>query len=244
MFRAIVGVFALTLGSLPACDSGTSNKDAEAKVLERDREIAALKQQIATLSAKPDAPPADARPAAPTGPSLDADIVRAASTAQGVQKLKLESEADGSLRELSLYHNDKSALPEAVLALREKQYPGSQIRAYETEFEREHGRIFEVEVTTKDGQECEYSAKPDGTLVYNECHIDPKTLPEAVRAAVTTKLPGAEILEAEQKTYADGHTIYSVELRAAGKVHELYYEGDQLIRHELVIPAQLEVPAP
>ncbi len=246
MFRAIVGVCALTLGSLPACDSGAASKAAEAKVVERDREITALKQQIATLSAKPEnaPPPADARPAMPTGPSLDADIVRAAGTAEGVQKLKLECEADGSLRELSLYHNDKGALPEAVLALREKQYPASQIRAYETEFEREHGRIFEVEVTTKDGQECEYAAKPDGTLVYNECHVDPKTLPEAMRAAFTTKLPGAEVLEAEKKTYADGRTIHSVELRAAGKVHELYYEGDKLIRHELVIPAQLEVPAP
>jgi|GEM_PF-1527474 len=240
MFRASVGVFALTLGSLPACDSGASSTAADAKVVERDREIAALKQQVATLSAKP----GDAPPATPTGPSLDADIVRAASTAEGVQKLKLECEADGSLRELSLYHNDKSALPEPVLALREQQYPGSQIRAYETEYEREHGRLFEVEVTTKDGQECEYSAKPDGTLVYSECHIDPKTLPEAVRAAVTAKLPGAEILEAEKKTYADGRTVHSVELRAAGKVHELYYEGDKLIRHELVIPAQLEVTVP
>ena len=246
MFRAIVGVFALTLGVLPACDSGASSKAAEAKVVERDREIAALKQQIAALSAKPAEapPPADARPATPTGPALDADIVRAASTAAGVKKLKLECEADGSLRELSLYHNDKSALPEAVLALREKQYPGSQIRAYETEFEREHGRIFEVEVTTKDGQECEYSAKPDGTLVYNECHVDPKTLSEAVRAAVKAKLPGAKIVEAEKKTYADGRTVDSVELRAAGQLHELYFEGDKLIRHELVFPAQIEVPAP
>jgi len=244
MFRAIVGVCALTLGSLPACDGG----QADAKIAERDREIATLKQEIVKLSAKPGetpaAPSAPQAPATPAGPSLDADIVRAASTASGVQKLKIEAESDGSLRELSLYHGDESTLPAAVLALREQQYPGSKVRAYEIEFEREHGRVFEVEVTTKDGQECEYAAKPDGTLVYNECHIDPKALTAGVQAAITAKLPGAKILEAEKKTYPDGRTIHSVEVRVGEKEHELYFDGEKIIRHELVFPAQLEVPAP
>ena len=245
MFRAIVGVCALALGLLPACDSGAAGQTADARVAERDREIATLKVKIAELSAKPEqAPAAPSAPQAPAAPNLDADIMRAASTATGVQKLKIEAESDGSLRELSLYHTDESALPPAVLALREKQYPGSKIRAYEIEFEREHGRIFEVEVTTKDGQACEYSAKPDGTLVYDECHIDPKALTAGVHAAITAKLPGAKILEAEKKTYPDGRTIHSVEVRVGDREHELYFDGDQLIRHELVFPAQLEVPAP
>lgn len=248
LLRAIMSVSVVTLGILPGCDSGTASKDLAA----RDREIAALKQEIASLSAKPgDALPAPATPAAtpatpaaPASATLDADIVRAAASAAGVQKLKLECEADGSVREVSLYHADAAAVPPAVLALREQQYPGSKIRAYETEFEREHGRLFEVEVTTKDGQKCEYSAKPDGTLVYNECHIDAKTLSAGVRAALKQKLPDAEILEAEKKTYADGRVVHSVEVRAGGKQHELYFDGDAIVRHEIVVPAQLEVPAP
>ncbi|HEY0135362.1 MAG TPA: hypothetical protein VGB85_14860 [Nannocystis sp.] len=231
----------VTLGVLPACDDRQARKD----LAEREQQIAQLERKVEELSARPGPPPLPtAPPPAPAVSSLDADIVRAAGSAAGVQKLKLECEADGSVREASLYHMDEAALPPAVLALREQQYPGSKLRAYETEYEREHGRLFEVEVTTRDGQECEYSAKPDGTLVYTECHVDAKTLSAGLRAALEHKLPDAEILEAEKKTYADGRVLHSVEVRAGGKVHELYFEDDAVVRHEIVVPAQLEVPAP
>lgn len=247
MHRANVVVCALTLGLLLACDSGeagkaaeSARKAAETKLAERDKEISALKQEIAKLSEKPGAP---APAATPAGPALDAEIVRAAATVS-VQKFKLEAEADGKLRELALYHNDESALPPAVVALREQQYPGSKVRAYEIEFDAAYGRVFEVEVTTKDKQECEYSAKPDGTVVYNECHIDAKTLSPAIQALIPKTVPGAKILEAEKKTYVDGRTVFSVELSAGGKKHELYFENDAVTRHELVFPAEVEVPAP
>ena len=135
-----------------------------------------------------------------------------------------------------------AALPAAVTALREAQFPGSEVRNYETEFEREHGRVFEIEVTTKDKQECELSAKPDGTLVYTECHIAAKTLAPGVVAAIEKAVPGAKISEAEKKTYPDGRAVISVEVTAGGKQHELYFEGDALVRHELVLPAEIEVP--
>lgn len=244
----IVLVCALCVGLLPGCDRSeagdaaeSARKAAETKLAERDKEVAALKIEIAKLSEKPGDP---APAATPAGPSLEAEIVRAAGTAAGVSKFKLEADADGKLRELSLYHNDESALPPAVLALREQQYPGSKVRAYEIEFDAAVGRVFEVEVTTKDKQECEYSAKPDGTLVYNECHIDAKALSPAIQAAVARTVPGAKILEAEKKTYPDGRMVYSVELSASGKQHELYFENDAMTRHELVFPAQVEIPAP
>ncbi len=245
----MMGACALGLGLLSGCDRGPEEKqkatEAARKAADslagKDREIAALKAELAKQSVAATPTPPAATP--PASPHLDAEIVRAAATAAGVTKLKLEAEADGSLRELSLYHNDASVLPVAVTAMLATQYPGATIRAYETEFDRAHGRVFEVEVLTTDKRECEYSATPDGQLLYNECHIDPKTLPEPIRAAIPTTVPNAKILEAEKTTFPDGRETYSVELSADGKVHELYFERDALIRHEIVITAQLEVPA-
>lgn len=251
MTRTIMlGVCALALGLESGCDRGAAevkkaelaSKAALESVAARDREIAALKAELAKQSEKP-AAPAPTTPTPPAGPALDAEIVRAAATAAGVTKLKLEAEADGSLRELSLYHNDATALPAAVTAMLATQYPGATIRAYETEFDRAHGRVFEVEVLTTDKRECEYSATPEGQLLYNECHIDPKTLSAPIKATIEDKVPGAKILEAEKTTYPDGRETYSVELEAGGKVHELYFERDAIVRHELVVTAQLEVPA-
>ena len=245
-------VCALALGLQSGCDRGAeeikkaevARKAAVESVAAKDREIAALKAELAKPSAKPDVTvttPAAVTP--PAGPALDAGIVRAAATAAGVTKLKLEAEADGSLRELSLYHNDATALPEPVKAMLAAQYPGATIRAYETEFDRAHGRVFEVEVLTTDKRECEYSATPEGQLLYNECHIDPKTLSAPIQAAVASAVAGGKILEAEKTTYPDGRETYSIEIEADGKVHELYFERDVITRHELVITAQVEVPA-
>lgn len=245
----LLGVCALGLG-LSGCDRGGEDKQkaseaarqaAVDQVASKDREIAALKAELAKQGDKGGVPPAPAIPATP--PALDAGIVRAAASAAGVTKLKLEAEADGTLRELSLYHNDASALPTAVTGMLAQQYPGATIRAYETEYDKVHGRVYEVEVLTTDKRECEYSATPEGVLIYNECHIDPKDLPEPIRALIPTTVPEAKILEAEKTTFPDGRETYSVELSADGKEHELYFERDALVRHMLVVPAKLEVPA-
>ncbi len=246
MLRAIVSVCVLTVG-IVGCDGGEASKAAEegrkaaeVKLAASVKRVGELEAELAKATAKPAAPVA----ATPAVPRLDAEIVAAAASAAGVIKFKIEAEADGSIRELSLYHNDATALPAAVTALREAQYPGSKVRAYEIEYDRDHGRVFEIEVTTKDKQECELSAKPDGTLVYNECHIAPKTLAAGVVSAIEKAVPGAKITEAEKKTYADGKVVTSVEVTAGGKQHELYFEGEGLIRHELVIQGELEVPLP
>lgn len=247
MVRSIVCVCVLSAGILGGCDGAEAGKAAEearkgleAKLAASSKKVGELEAEVARLSAKPAEPVA----ATPSGPRLDPEIVAAAVTAAGVTKVKIEAETDGTIREMSLYHNDAAALPAAVTALREAQFPGSKVRNYETEFEREHGRVFEIEVTTKDKQECELSAKPDGTLVYTECHIAAKTLAPGVVAAIEKAVPGAKISEAEKKTYPDGRAVISVEVTAGGKQHELYFEGEAMIRHELVLAAELEVPVP
>lgn len=218
-----------------ACDN-TSDKPTRP---EASRAPSEVKAPAAT-------PPAEPKPAAaPSGPgTLDAEIVRAARTAQGVDKVKLEVENDGTIRYASVYHHDAAALPEPVTRLLEVQFPGGKILKYETEMVAGHGRLFELEVETKDQQICEYSAKPDGTLVYTECHIDPKALPEAVRAALDRSFPGAAVKEAEKRTEVGGEDQYEVELESGGRLHELYFKADGTqLRHELVIPAVIEVPA-
>lgn len=202
----------------------------------------ASRAPVETKAAAPTTPtPA---PVAEAGPGrIDSESIRTAATAQGVEKVKIETDADGKVRYLSVYHKDAGALPEPVTRMLETQYPGGKILKYETEIV-DDGRRYEVEVETKDQQICEYSAKADGTLVYNECHIDPKALPEKIRAEVEKTFPGAAIKEAEKKTIVGGEEEYEVELESGGRTHELYFKADGTrFRHELVIPAVIEVPA-
>lgn len=212
---------------------------------------AAPKGQSAPTPTKPAAPPpqvetkvAPAPP--PAGPGqLDAELVRAAGSAQGVEKIKLELEADGSVRYLSVYHQDAAAVPEPVRKQLDTQFPGAKILRYESEFVAAHGRLFELEVETADKQQCEFSAKPDGAVLYTECHIDAKALPEPVRAAFDKAHPGAAVKEVEKKTITGTGDEFEIEFEVGGRLHELYFKPDgTIIRHELVLPAVIEVPAP
>ncbi|WAS98313.1 PepSY-like domain-containing protein [Nannocystis punicea] len=194
-------------------------------------------------------PPAEAKPPAPAptpaGPGqLDADLVRAAGTAQGVEKIKVEVEQDGSIRYLSVYHQDAAAVPEPVRKQLEATYPGAKMLRYETETVVPHGRLHEIEVETADKQQCELSARADGGVVYTECQIDAKALPEAVWAAFDKAHPGAAIKEVEKKTLTGAGDEYEIEFETGGRLHELYFKPDgAVIRHELVLPAVIEVPA-
>ncbi|PCC66435.1 Putative beta-lactamase-inhibitor-like, PepSY-like [Nannocystis exedens] len=198
----------------------------------------------------PAPPPAESKPpspapAAPVGPGqLDADLVRAAGTAQGVEKIKVEVEKDGTVRYLSVYHQDAAAVPEPVRKQLDATYPGARVLRYETEHVVPHGRLHEIEVETADKQQCELSVKADGGVVYTECHIDAKALPEAVRAAFDKAYPGAAVKEVEKKTLTGAGDEYEIEFEAGGRLHELYFKPDgSVIRHELVVPAVIEVPA-
>ncbi len=198
-----------------------------------------------SAAGKPAEPAANASTPAKTPGFLDPELVRAATSAQEVEKFKLKANADGTLRYLAVYHHDASAIPASVTGLVEKQFPGSKIVRYESESIADVGHVFEVEVETGDKQRCELNAKPDGAILYTECAIDPKALPEPVRAAFERTFPGATIKEAEKKTMPGSGEEFELEFEVGGKEHELYLQSDgKLLRHELVLPAQLQVSLP
>lgn len=196
-------------------------------------------------TSKPAEPAADANKPAKTPGFLDPELVRAATSAQEVEKVKLKANPDGTLRYLAVYHHDAAALPASVTGLVERQFPGSKILRYESESVADVGHVFEVEVETGDKQRCELNAKPDGAILYTECAIDPKSLPEPVRAAFERAFPGAAIKEAEKKTMPGSGEEFELEFEVSGKEHELYLQADgKVLRHELVLPAQLQVSLP
>lgn len=232
------GILALGVAGLllAACGPGTASKAEPTPVPSK---VAAPPPAEVT----PAPPPAPAP--APVGPGqLDTELVRTAGTAQGVEKIKVELEKDGSVRYLSVYHQDPAAVPEAVRKQLDATYPGAKVLRYETEHVVPHGRLHEVEVETADKQQCELSARADGGVVYTECHIDAKALPEPVRAAFAKAHPGVAIKEVEKKTFTGAGDEYEIEFEAGGRLHELYFTPDgTVIRHELVVPAVIEVPA-
>lgn len=257
MHRLVVVCLAL---SPLACDSKAADeaRAAATQLAAKDKEIAELRGRLAQQ-----APPADP-PAAPPpalGPGrLDPEIVRAA--AAGARKLELELEADGSVRKLAVYHDDAAALPAAVTAKAAEVFPGSTVRGYETELYRDLGRVFEVEVVTRDKQPCELSAREDGALVYKECELDAKSLPPEISAAVTRDAAGRKLLEVERKEYADGKVEFIAEVGPAGTspapkkkpkgdddeagaVEELYFDAaGTLLRRELMLAAEVEIARP
>lgn len=225
---------AAILGS--ACDSG----QAPASKPEPP------KAQPTAPAPAPAPTPAPAPEVRPDGPGrVDLELIRAAATAQDVKEVKIEAEANGEFRYVSVHHNDAAAIPEPVRKLLDTQFPGGKILGYETESIAGQGRLFEIEVETQDKQVCEYSARADGTLNHTECEIDARALPEPIRAAMDKAHPGVAIKEAEKKTITGAGEQYEVELEVGGKLHEYYFKPDGTqIRHELVIPAIFEITVP
>jgi hypothetical protein len=217
--------------------------------------LAACDSAPASLPAPPPAPPAPpappppvepgpAEPPPPAGPGqLDPELVRAAASAEGVEKVHLKAEPDGSIRYFAVYHQDADAIPEPVRKQLDVVYPGARALRYESEFVVPHGRLHEIEVETADKQECELSAQADGAIVYTECHIDPRALPEPVRAAFDRAHPGAAIKQVEKKSVPGAGDEYEVQFEVGGRLHQLLFRPDgAVLRHELRIPAVLTVP--
>lgn len=184
--------------------------------------------------------PLTAKPAA----GLDAEIVTTATTADKLDKLKVRVDADGKIVKQSLYHYDAAVIPKPVRDLAASTFEGSTAVRYETEWYADVGRIYEVEVDTKDGKHCEVAATPDGKLQYTECRIDPTTLPSEVAKTVHDLAGTQEILEAEKKTRADGEE-FTVEIADPGG--DLYVriaaDGSLLGKYRRV-PGIIEVPVP
>jgi uncharacterized membrane protein YkoI len=195
------------------------------------------------------APSASMDQAAPT-PSggtamvIDEEIAKAAASAEKVEKMQIRTDATGKIVKQALYHGDAAQIPEPVKKLAEEKFPGGKVLHYETELYADGGRVYEVEVKTKDGKQCEVAADAEGKERYVECRVSEKKMPPEVAKAVKAAAPGAKVLEAEVKTYPDREE-WSVEVKA--KDRELYLRlkpDGTLIDTHLRIPAILEVPLP
>lgn len=174
--------------------------------------------------------------------SIDAELTKLAG-GDTVEKFKLRVDDAGVAAKQSLYHGDATAIPEAVQKLARERYKDAKIERYESELYREHGRIFEVELTTADGQRCEIAASAEGVELYTECRLTLETVPPAIRDAITKLYPQGKIVEVETKRgpKIDELTV-EVEL-AGGHQHYVQLRPDgTLIARFARVPAVLEVP--
>lgn len=173
---------------------------------------------------------------------IDPDALRIATEAQNVEKLVVETRADGTVEEISVYHHDEGRIPAAVKALAAERFPGSHAVRFESEREEEHGAVYEVEIETADARQCEIQATEAGALLYTECRLTRGDLPAAVVSAVDRLVPSNEFVEAEKKETPD-ETTFSVEARAAGVVHYVRLtESGEVRSHAIEVPAVVHVP--
>lgn len=185
------------------------------------------------------APPTEAAPVA----ALDGEIVRAASTAADVQKMKVRVDADGNIVKQSLYHGQADALPSKVHELAKTRFPKGKVVYYETELYADRGRVYEIEVDNE-GKSCEVAATPEGVEIYVECEVDPASLAAELKASIEKVAPGGKLLEAETKKGPDIDEV-TVEVEAGGRELYVRMKPDGTIIQTLRrIPAIVEVPLP
>jgi uncharacterized membrane protein YkoI len=187
---------------------------------------------------------ADTAPPQKTATVIDREIVETAMAAGKVDKMKIRVDAEGTIVKQSLYHDDSARIPEAVRTLAETKFPGAKVIQYETELYSDIGRVYEVEVKTKDGKQCEVAADSDGKEQYTECRIANKELPAEVASAVKSAAPGGKIIEAERKTRPDGEE-YTVEVKtSSGELYLRFKPDGSPLAKLRRIPAIVEVPLP
>jgi hypothetical protein len=181
-------------------------------------------------------------PAAGGGAALDAELVKTASA--GAIKMKIRTDASGALVKQSVYHRDQAAIPKPVHDLAAQKFPGGKTEQVESELYREHGRVYEVEVTTADGKKCEVAASAEGVELYTECVVEPASLPAPVTAAIAKLYPDAKVLEAETKKGPKVDEI-TVEVQVGDGEHYVRIEPDGTVIERLVrVPAVVEIPVP
>ncbi|MCA9716015.1 MAG: hypothetical protein H6713_34950 [Myxococcales bacterium] len=199
-----------------------------------------------TAEPTPPTPPTPPPVATREGPGwLDGQVIKDAMERAGVHKVKLDVGEDGALRYIAVYHDDAAAIPEAVVKARPAEFADAEVVTYEREHYADIGPVHEVELKTKDGRECEYSAKPDGALVYTECKLDAKDVPPAVLKGVSDRVGGGEpvVKEAELTTRADGSEEYGIVVDHEGAELKFYVDKDGGVSRALHrIPAVVSVP--
>lgn len=179
--------------------------------------------------------------AAPSG-GLHETVARIAVTATTVEEFEFRLDDQGVLIKQAIYHDDASAVSEAVKAKAMELYPGATIVAYETEFYADAGIVHEIEVKTVDGQECEVSATPDGTLRYQECELEMANVPAQISAAVKSAYPDGKLLEVETKK-GPGLDLVTAEVESGGVEYYVTMNPDGTIEavHKRV-EALVEIP--
>jgi hypothetical protein len=174
--------------------------------------------------------------------ALDGELVKTAS--HGAIKMKIRTDGAGAVVKQSVYHHDEQAIPKPVHELAAQRFPGAKTEHVESELYAEHGRVYEIELTTADGKQCEVAASAEGTELYTECRVDPATLPAPVADAVAKLYPGAKVLEAETKKGPKLDEI-SVEVQAGDAEHYVRLAPDGRVLERLVrVPAIVEIPIP
>jgi hypothetical protein len=198
-----------------------------------------------TATTPPAADPPGDSGASPAGTAaLDPAIAEHMRSAQKVDRIKLRFDEHGRIVKQSLYHGDASTIGAPAQAAAAERFPGAETLFYENEVYADLGPVEEIEVKTKDGRRCEIAAKPDGTVIYEECQMDASALPEPVAAAVAKLAPGATIEEAEVKKRPEGDE-YTVEVTVDGRSQYLRIRSDgSLIQRLLRVPAIVEIPLP
>lgn len=175
--------------------------------------------------------------------ALDAELIGMAASGSPVVKMKIRTDGSGAIVKQAMYHHEDSAIPAAVRELASKTWPDARVVNYESELYAGTGRAYEVEVDAPGGQ-CELSATADGTLLYQECRIDPSALPAALAAKVDELWPGAKVLEAETKKGPDVDEV-TVEVEHGGREYYVRLKPDATVIQRLVrVPAIVEVPLP
>jgi len=176
------------------------------------------------------------------GASLDPELVALARDSGKVGGIKIRTDRHGAVVKMAVYHAEESAVPAWARGLASEKWPGSELRSYESEWYADVGRVFEIEVMTKDGTKCEISVTSAGAERYIECEIDPNALPGPVAATVAKELPNGKVTEAETHEGPDFDEI-SMEVEAGGQEHYMRIRNDgKLLEHLLRFPTILEVP--
>lgn len=125
-----------------------------------------------------------------------------------------------SLLVTSLAHAETTC-PSAVTDAAKKAYPDATI----SKCAAEEGN-YEVKLTKKDKSKLELVITAKGDIEETEEVVAPKTLPEAVTKAFTTKYGKAQILKAEKSTRADASVSYEVAWKDGKKLKEATFKAD------------------
>ncbi|MDJ0976796.1 MAG: hypothetical protein QNJ98_20240 [Planctomycetota bacterium] len=168
------------------------------------------------------------------GTALDLDAARSAT--------KLELSLDGAGRPDEIeYHIPPSEVPEAVRQAMDAVAPGPDVGA---EKEYNGGRLYYELSRMVDGFKIEAMFHPDGRLHEIEAEVDPSTVPQAAKDAVTATWPNATNHKWEVIKDGDQSIVeYHVKLLDGGmNLKIIVFTDGKLGRVYREVVSEIEVP--